>query len=256
MKPTSNPPLTLGAWHRHDEIARLVNLHGPTSVLELGMGRGSMGSRLAQGRDYVGVEPDPTSRSEAADILPTTAAVVSDISEVPDQRFDMVCAFEVIEHVSDDEATIETWASYLRPGGVIVISAPAFADRFGAHDRMVGHLRRYDPSAAELLLTKAGLIDSHVVVTGFPLGFVLEKLRNRVAETKLANNELDFEASAESTTEADEAARRTAASGRYFQPSRAMGPIMRGASAPFRSLQRLAPTRGVGLVASAVAPSL
>ena len=67
------------------------------------------------------------------------------VSDLPaDAMFDLVCAFEVLEHIEDDVAALREWGAKVRPGGYVMISSPAFPDRFGPFDHFAGHFRRYD----------------------------------------------------------------------------------------------------------------
>jgi len=155
----------------------------------------------------------------------------------------MVCAFEVLEHIEDDTTALAEWASFIRPGGYLVLSVPAFQERFGAMDAYVGHFRRYSPAGLEALLVEAGMTDVEMTVYGWPLGYALETVRNRIDAKKLA---------AAGDASADQL---TAASGRTFQPKgRAMGAFVNAATIPFRYLQRTRPHRGTGLVAVARRP--
>jgi len=45
--------------------------------------------------------------------------------------YDMVCAFEVLEHLKRDEAALRDWITLVRPGGHLVLSVPAGPERFG-----------------------------------------------------------------------------------------------------------------------------
>ena len=48
----------------------------------------------------------------------TPGRLLGSIEELaPDERFDLVCAFEVIEHIEDDAAALGAWVRRLRPGG-------------------------------------------------------------------------------------------------------------------------------------------
>lgn len=256
MKPRSQPPLTLGAWLRHDEIARVVGEAQPQTVLEFGVGQGAMGARLADGRAYVGVEPDDQSRAAARVNLPETARLLSDIDELDEQAFDLICAFEVLEHIEDDRAALVSWLTRLRPGGTLLISVPGFESRFGPSDENVGHLRRYDPETLEALLCSTGLIQPRLTITGYPLGFMLEAIRNQMARRQFGSAVAVEPASQVSSHIAapSDAATRSAASGRYFQPAAILGPLTRGGSAPFRWIQTRRPGIGTGIVASAIKP--
>jgi SAM-dependent methyltransferase len=230
------PPLTLGAWLRYDIVGRLLERDGtPSSVLEIGAGRGSMGWRLARTASYTGVEPDDMSRAAAVATLPPGASVVADLADVPAGTFDLVCAFEVLEHIDDDAGALAAWAERVAPGGRMMLSTPAHADRFGPSDEIVGHVRRYDAPDLAALVRGAGLDVVEVQHWGFPLGYLLEAARNRIAARRLAT-----------TWAGRSVEERNAASGRYLQPPRWAGPAMQLASAPFRVLQRPAARTSLG----------
>jgi SAM-dependent methyltransferase len=244
------PPLALNAWLRYDVIDRTLPTAEPiNSILEIGMGRGGVGARLAQrAKRYVGVEQDPVSHQIAERnlraVAPDARVLRGDVAAVvpPDETFDVVCAFEVVEHLEDDAAAIKAWSQYVRPGGHLLLSVPAFAKRFGPWDELAGHFRRYDPETMTGLLRGAGFTDVEVVVYGFPLGLALERVRNVVARVR--NRRLPASA-----------AERTAASGRVLQPkSSRSGRGIELATLPFRILQRRFPGRGTGLVVLARRP--
>jgi hypothetical protein len=160
------------------------------------------------------------------------------------ETFDLVCAFEVIEHIEDDRAAMAEWVGRLRPGGTVLLSTPAWQKRFGPADEMVGHHRRYDPPVLRALLTGTGLVDVELVHFGAPLGYLLEAGRNAAGRRRLA-------AGATAATKGE----RSDASGRTLQPatSFAAGAARLG-TLPFRGVQRLFPGTGPGLVARARKP--
>ncbi len=59
-------------------------------------------------------------------------------------RFDTVACINVLEHVEDDVAALRRAYQLLVDGGRVIVYAPAGKSLFGAMDRAVGHLRRYD----------------------------------------------------------------------------------------------------------------
>ena len=244
------PPLAPRAWLRYDIVDRLVGELRPASVLEIGCGQGSMGARLARRADYLAVEPDPVSFAVAEPRIAGSGGTVlnADHTAVPAGRtYDLVCAFEVLEHLEDDDAALAEWTPFVKPGGQLMLSVPAFQHRFGPMDTRVGHYRRYDPEQLAERLEKAGLTDVRVLVYGWPLGYALEVVRNRMDARHLAADAARGEPSFEE---------RTAASGRHQQPGKAVvGRAIEAATLPFRYLQRLAPTKGTGLVAVATRPA-
>jgi len=227
------------AWLRWDTVTRRLPEDAET-LLEVGCGQGGFAVRLASRYRYVGVEPDAESFAVARARLGSTGDVRNgDLSTLdPDERFDVVCAFEVIEHIEDDGAMLAEWADRLNPGGWLIVSAPAWQQRFAAWDEMVGHLRRYDPPDLVAKLRDIGLDDVEVTPFGAPLGFALEAIRNRIAARRRGHE----------VAQSVEA--RTAGSGRLLKPrSGAVAVAAYLGTFPFLQLQRAFPNQGVGLVA-------
>jgi len=252
----SLPPLTANAWLRWDVVRRQLPV-GACSVLEIGCGQGAVGARFAAaGYDYVGVEPDPLSAAVARQRLAALGRgeVRTDLGTLAlDRTFDLVCAFEVLEHVDDDRAALLDWVALLRPGGILVLSVPAYAARFAAADVHVGHVRRYDPPVLVELARSAGLVDVRTILYGMPLGYLLEAARNSLARRAAAA--VSRTGSAAGGHDRSPPAERTSGSGRWHQPdAAALTPALKAATAPFRLLQRAFPHRGTGLVLRARRP--
>lgn len=118
MRSSDIPPMTIHAWLRYDVFRRLV----PTSVqsiLEIGAGQGSVGSLLARSFHYVGLEPDRESFAAAATRIGDTGTVhpIQEQDFTSEDSFDVVCAFEVLEHVEDDRGALVAWQRHCERGG-------------------------------------------------------------------------------------------------------------------------------------------
>ncbi len=242
--------MTASAWLRFDTVWPRVAALRPRRILEIGPGVAGFGTRAAASCEtYVGVERSADSREVAerrlAVVPGADATVVAELDDVPaEERFDLVCAFEVLEHIEDDRSALASWFGRTEPGGTVIISVPAHADRFGAGDEAVGHFRRYDPEALRELAAGVGLTDVSVVLYGFPLGYLLEAVRNLLGRRALRSSK-------GGGSKAD----RSAASGRWYQPSAQVGRVIELATLPARRLQRRFPDRGTGLVMTGRRPS-
>ena len=63
----------------------------------------------------------------------------------PDGFFGAVLAFEVLEHVDDDEGLLEEIARVLRPGGLFLMSTPVHRAKWSVLDDACHHVRRDEP---------------------------------------------------------------------------------------------------------------
>ncbi len=70
--------------------------------------------------------------------------------------FDGAVALDVIEHIEDDIAALETIRAALKADGHLVLSVPALSRLYGPKDVAVGHYRRYDKQDLLDRLAKAG----------------------------------------------------------------------------------------------------
>ena len=77
----------------------------------------------------------------------------SDVIALPyqDATFDLVCAFDIVEHVADDQRLFRELSRVARPSASIVFSVPLHPGRWSVFDELVGHVRRYEPG--ELIST-------------------------------------------------------------------------------------------------------
>lgn len=71
-------------------------------------------------------------------------------------KFDVVCMFDVLEHLSDDALAARELFRVLKPGGVAIITVPAFQWLWGRQDIVNYHFRRYHAAQLQSVLTAAG----------------------------------------------------------------------------------------------------
>lgn len=69
------------------------------------------------------------------------------------EKFDSIFLLNVIEHISDDVAALKNCRFLLKPGGNLVVLAPANAWLYCTFDKQLGHYRRYSLQAMKELLT-------------------------------------------------------------------------------------------------------
>jgi SAM-dependent methyltransferase len=153
--------LIVSAFRRHFPDAR--------SFLEVGCGGGVVLVGLREAIPelrLVGVELYAQGLAVARRRLPDVELVELDARNLPyESEFDVVGAFDVLEHVDDDEQVLAQMVRATRPGGGVVLLVPQHRWLWSEHDEIVEHRRRY---ARKELLAKAGRAGLEVVeVTSF-----------------------------------------------------------------------------------------
>ncbi|MDP4010642.1 MAG: class I SAM-dependent methyltransferase, partial [Candidatus Roizmanbacteria bacterium] len=85
-------------------------------------------------------------------VLKSVSIVQADITNLRgSENFDVVMASDVIEHIKDDVLAIKNLWSFVKSGGMMLITVPAHSYLYGKRDKKWGHHRRYD---AEVLLER------------------------------------------------------------------------------------------------------
>ncbi len=101
--------------------------------------------------------------------------------QAPEGTFDAALLLDVIEHVEDDVALVADVAARVRPGGLVLISVPAWPALFSAHDVALHHHRRYTPAACRDVVARAGL--DVVSSGGFFHGLIAPRAASVAVET-------------------------------------------------------------------------
>jgi SAM-dependent methyltransferase len=126
-------------------------------ILNVGAALGASSEMLSRFGDVVSVEYDIASCLYVAKEFGTgfVAASITDLPFGGDQ-FDLVCAFDVIEHVEDDLRSAQELMRVCRPGGVVSVTVPAFMRLWSHHDVVNHHYRRYTLSRLRDLFAQDG----------------------------------------------------------------------------------------------------
>ncbi len=168
-------------WHRAGQeinarvneglLARLVPLTGGARVLDVGCGYGFLGERLRAARsrlggvEYVGVE---VSRGESAFArehlkLDVRTGTLSEVGLAPGS-FDVVCSFEVIEHLLDPREFLMQMVAMCKVGGTVLVCTDNFdapiVRRMGAEfPKWIPHthVSHFDGASLKRLMGQCGL---------------------------------------------------------------------------------------------------
>jgi SAM-dependent methyltransferase len=101
---------------------------------------------LAQFGKVTGTERDPELRQHARLQWPEYEIVEHALPEPLDRCYDVICMFDVLEHIGDDAAAVRWCHDHLRSQGLLFVSVPACPFLWSRHDEELHHFRRYRPS--------------------------------------------------------------------------------------------------------------
>lgn len=126
-------------------------------LVELGCGTGNVLAALRDLGETIGVEVDDTLRAAAvAHGLDVRFGALPDRVPVDPGSAGVVLLLDVLEHLDDAAAALDAARKLLRPGGLLVVTVPAYRWLWSAHDVMLGHRRRYTRGALVRELAEAG----------------------------------------------------------------------------------------------------
>jgi len=167
------------------ELARRLRSDGrPVAILNVGCGTGGT-VRMLEEFGRVG-NVDVSEHAIAfmkQQGFPDVDRVEGHVLPYGDSSFDVVAAFDVLEHIEDDRAALAEWMRVVRPGGLLLITVPAYQWLWSSHDVAMHHHRRYVRSQIRRLADVVGLERvrlSYAIVFSLPLvvGFrMIERLR-------------------------------------------------------------------------------
>lgn len=165
-------------------------------VLEIGCGNGYVLSGLQ--KEF----PEATlSGSEiflnglhfAAQRLPDVTLMQMDARDIPfAEHFDVIGAFDVLEHIEEDEAVLAQVHNALKPDGRIILSVPQHMWLWSATDDYACHARRYSARELKEKLATAGFQIERS--TSFVFFLLPAMLASRLGKKNVATEDLDASA--------------------------------------------------------------
>ncbi len=137
------------------EAAR--NLIGGGTVLDIGCGAGYGSDRLAgPGRLVIGIDYEPAVVRAAAERYRRSGLSFACMDgarlAIRRQSADLICAFQVIEHLRDQVRFVRDVAATLRPSGVAILSTPNALVHRGPRNPF--HLHEFTPDELHALLAQ------------------------------------------------------------------------------------------------------
>ncbi len=139
-----------------EEICRQVTDRRPR-ILDVGCGTGANLMMLSEYGDAEGVDVSEDALSFCRERgLQKVRLGAAEELPYEDGTFDLVTAFDVVEHIDDDLAGLREMRRVLRPGGRVLLFVPTFMFLWGVQDDVSNHRRRYRLPELSRVLEKAG----------------------------------------------------------------------------------------------------
>ena len=171
---------------RNRLITWAVGTYAPEArtFLDVGCGTGPVLRALASARPdlrLTGTDVSVDMLHQAAKAAPGAELLRADIRHLPyDQEFDVVGAFDTLEHIPDHAEALAAAVRATRRGGTVVITVPQHRALWSPIDDYSGHQRRYARGELVALAREAGL--QVVRVTSFVSLLLPAMLLSRLAQ--------------------------------------------------------------------------
>jgi SAM-dependent methyltransferase len=140
----------LGFWMPSDPGRR---------ILDVGCGTGAMLELLQEFGQVEGFDFSPDALDYCRQRLGATVKLHQGTlpGRLPEgQLYDVITAFDVVEHIPDSVAALRQMRQALTPNGLLVCTVPAHEFLWGPHDEINHHCRRYEQRQLIEELTRAG----------------------------------------------------------------------------------------------------
>jgi SAM-dependent methyltransferase len=125
----------------------LASLHVPAgaAILDAGCGSGRNMVELQRYGKVTGIELSPPS-VQIARARNVGEVVEGSVLEMPfaDDSFQLAVSLDVIEHLQDDRAALRELRRVVAPGGLLLVTVPAYQWLWSRHDLINHHHRRYN----------------------------------------------------------------------------------------------------------------
>jgi SAM-dependent methyltransferase len=146
------------------------SVSGCRVAVDVGCGTGRNMAILAQFADRVaGVDRSLAALSIAVSRGLAAGCVDGDSLPLANESVDLLTAFDVLEHMDDDVRALEEFNRVLRPGGLLLVTVPAYRFLWSEHDEALMHRRRYVASELHMKLNRTGY---EVVFRSYAVFFV------------------------------------------------------------------------------------
>jgi len=147
---------------RFDVMDRLAgpvirNAHG---IAEIGCGNGLVQKSIEDhyGMAVAGFDLNELAlKQNVSSMSPVYCYDIHQRSEDFRARFDVVLLFDVLEHIVDEGAFLESVKYHMTGSGTLIVNVPAHQSLYSKYDEAAGHFRRYSAGRLRDVLEQNGL---------------------------------------------------------------------------------------------------
>lgn len=142
-----------------NHLRKTLPTHRPLKILNVGVATGHSSQLLEEFGKVKSVEYDRECYEFTKANVPIDLMEGS-ILELPfaNDTYDLVCAFDVIEHVKEHQMAVDEMQRVCKKEGLVCVTVPAFMFLWNQHDDVNHHVRRYTINVLERLFEKSGKI--------------------------------------------------------------------------------------------------
>jgi SAM-dependent methyltransferase len=113
-------------------------------------------------------------------------------TEFEDDKFDIIIASDVLEHIHDDKSAIHEWKRILKPNGKLILFVPALNSLWSNRDVVNHHYRRYGKNELKCLIQGEAFIVENLSFWNFTSFFpviILNKIAKKFSHQSKDNTE-------------------------------------------------------------------
>lgn len=151
-------------WYiaRRDILSSVISsleLPDDPDILEIGCGSGGNLGMLRQYGNVTAVEKNRYAREYAREKnqINIIEGSLPDQINLQDKQFDLICLFDVLEHIESDQKAMQRIMGLLNDNGILLLTVPAYQWLYTTHDKILHHFRRYSKKNICKILQEAGL---------------------------------------------------------------------------------------------------
>jgi SAM-dependent methyltransferase len=127
-------------------------------ILDIGCGTGAEIGILEKFGEVIVIDINPKALEIAKEKNPKIKVILGNVEEydLGKNLYDVVCCFDILEHLREDEKGLEQIKDSLKEGGHLFFTVPAYSFLFSSHDIAMSHYRRYNKREITDKLAKIG----------------------------------------------------------------------------------------------------